>query len=79
MKSPLGTGGVVHVRNSNNLIRLQLLGTGEKVSWRGLRCTVQDVHLVWLAANLLSCTSSYYLMENLSSTFNVSFRELHFG
>ena len=79
MSITLGTEKVVELRNKGQRAAVKLLGEGEKVSWRGLRCTVQGVHLVWLTATSLSWTASYYVMQNLSSTFNVSLRECHFG
>ena len=63
----------------NQRDHVRLFQAGKRVTWRGLRCTVRGVNLVWLAANRLSWTASYYVMQDHSSTFHVSLGECHFG
>jgi hypothetical protein len=77
MESPAET--IIQLRDKHRRIDIRILQTGKRVTWRGIRCTVKGVHLVWLAAHSLSWTTSYYVMQDSSSTFNVSLIECHLG
>ena len=77
MESPIGT--VIQLRDGNRPIDIRIIEKGKRVTWCGLRCTVKGVHLVWHAAHTLSWTASYYVMQDNSSTFNVSLMECHLG
>jgi hypothetical protein len=79
MRSPFETQKIAQIQKTHQPSEVRLLSKGQNVNWRGLRCTVRAVHLVWLTATHLSWTASYYVMYDLSSTFNVSLAECHFG
>ena len=79
IKTPSEPGAVTQLFQTGERIDVRMLGTGERVRWRGLRLTVREVQVVWLTTNCLSLSASIYVMQNLSSTFNVSFREFYFG
>ena len=79
MKSRIQRGAHTGLCATDGQVDVRMLGTGERVTWRGLRCTVREVQAVWIRTNCLSLGTSIYVMQNLSSTFNVSFREFYFG
>jgi hypothetical protein len=65
--------------NGPRTIAVRLLRAGDSVKWCGLYCMVQSVNQVNIGNDRVSWASSFYVMQDSSSTFNVSFMEYHFG